>query len=191
MFLYNKIRKQFSIKLLIIFIYTLTWFQSANCQVTFNSATTYRPRNGEVNEEVYEICMKQAQEDILDCDEDWRDRLEDDLNDREECCAFVEFRNCVKEAIEDACDDNYPEEVWDHQVYGKWRNETNRKHPHLSLRCWDDASDSFECIILNNLGFMITMLTLTIIFIVLWCILTAWLIYSRGTWRKTLTLSHR
>lgn len=45
-------------------------------------------------------CITHSEEDRLDCDEDWKDRLEDDLNDREECCAFVRYRNCIKEAFE-------------------------------------------------------------------------------------------
>lgn len=174
--------------LLLVLVHVFTWYTLTQCETT-SSTTTTTSSSSEIDQ-VYDSCIRKAREDIFDCDDDWRERKKDDLDDREECCAFVEYRNCVKEAIEDACEDRYPEEVWERIVYAKWRNETNRKYPRLNTRCWDDASDSFECIFLNHMGLMVTMLTLTIIFLVLWCFLTVWLFYSRGTWQRTLDLRH-
>lgn len=45
-------------------------------------------------------CITGSEEDRRDCDEDWFDRLKDDLNDRKECCAYVEYRDCIKDAFE-------------------------------------------------------------------------------------------
>lgn len=105
-------------------------------------------------------CLMKANEDVMECKEDLKDRLDDDISDRKECCAFVKFRHCVKKAIEDECDDN---EEQAHQEYEAWRNQSEAEHRQLTFRCRDDSHDSFECTFLNHMGVWITLFTFLLI----------------------------
>lgn len=105
-------------------------------------------------------CTVKANEEVMECEKDFKDRMDDGISERKECCAFVKFRHCVRDAFEDECDDHEDIAI---QEYQKWRNASEWKYPKLALRCRDDSHDSFECTFLNHMGVWITLFTFMLI----------------------------
>lgn len=132
-------------------------------------------------------CTVKANEEVMECEEDFKDRMDDGISERKECCAFVKFRHCVRDAFEDECDDH---EDIAHEEYQKWRNTSEWKYPSLTLRCRDDSHDSFECTFLNHMGVWITLFTFMLI---LTCVALAacfWaIVKSSGTAKSMFNVS--
>lgn len=134
-------------------------------------------------------CLIKANEDVMECKEDLRDRLDDGISARKECCAFVKYRHCVKKAIEDECDDN---EDQAQQEYEKWRNESEYtpETRHLAFRCRDDSHDSFECTFLNHMGVWITLFTFLLLLTCIALFACFWTILkTTGTTKSMFTVN--
>ena len=132
-------------------------------------------------------CTVKANEEVMECEEDFKDRMDDGISERKECCAFVKYRHCVKDAFEDECDDH--EEIA-YEEYQKWRNASEWKYPKFTLRCRDDSHDSFECTFLNHMGVWITLFTLMLILTCVALFACFWaLIKSSGTAKSMFNIS--